>query len=185
MRMTSPLWLPAAAAFLGLSACSGGKEASVKVYELGARAEAGHLVYTVFETQWLPQLGSGDSARVPKGRFFLVRLTAVNSGSEAAFIPNMTIQDDQGNTTGELSDGDGVPQWIGYLRKVNPADSISGNVVFDAEPKHYRLRVTGENGEKAALVDLPLSFSAEAPQVAIPTAPPPDGKAGIPSAGKK
>jgi hypothetical protein len=31
--------------------------------------------------------------------------------------------------------------------------------------------VTDENGEKPAIVDLPLNFNADAPQVTIPTAP--------------
>jgi len=68
-----------------------------------------------------------------------------------------------------------VPQWIGFVRKVKPADSISGNVVFDAEPKHYRLRVTDENGEKAALVDIPLNFNADAPPVPLPAGAPASG----------
>jgi hypothetical protein len=191
MRTSSCLLFPVAvAAVLGLSSCSsGGNEKSEKVYELGTRAEVGHIIYTVFETQWLPQLGTGDTARVPRNRFFLIRLSAVNSGSDEELVPNMTLRDDQGNTLEELGDkelgsGDGVPQWIGYLRKVAPADSVSGNVVFDAEPKHYMLRVTDENGEKAALIDIPLNFSAETPEVSLPTAPKPDGTPDIRSPGK-
>jgi hypothetical protein len=181
---TSFLFCFAVAAVLGLSSCSSGTETSVKVYELGQRAEVGHIIYTVFETQWLPQLGTGGTARVPKGRFFLIRLSAVNSGSEEVLVPNMTLRDDQGNTIEELNNGEGVPQWIGYLRKVSPADSISGNVVFDAEPKHYQLRMTDEDGEKAALVDIPLNFSAETPQVSLPTAPKPGGTPDLRSPGK-
>jgi hypothetical protein len=187
MRTQKLLFLPLAVlALVGLSSCSAGKDTSVKVYELGTRVEAGHLIYTVYETQWLPQLGTGDAARVPKGRFFLIRLAAVNSGSEEALVPNLTIQDDQGNTLEELDNGEGVPQWLGYLRKVAPADSISGNIVFDAEPKHYRLRVTDENGEKPAIVDIPLSFNAETPQTPLPnSALPAGGAAGLQSPAKK
>jgi hypothetical protein len=161
----------AVAAVVFLNSCGGSKDAGVKVYELGGRVETGHLIYTVFETQWLPQIGGGDTARVPKHRFFLIRLSAVNSGSEDLLVPNLTLRDDQGNSLEELSDGDQVSQWLGYVRKVKPADSIAGNIVFDAEPKHYRLHVTDENGEKPAIVDLPLNFNADAPQVTIPTAP--------------
>lgn len=149
----------------------------MKIFDMGSRVEVGHLIYTVFETQWLPQIGAGDTARVPKNRFFLIRLSAVNSGSEELLVPNVTLQDDQGNTVDELSDGDQVSQWIGFVRKIRPADSISGNVVFDAEPKHYRLRVTDENGEKTALVDLPLNFNGDLPPVAVPGSTPPAGGA--------
>ncbi len=130
---------------------------------MGSRVETGHLIYTAYETQWMPQIGAGDTARVPKKRFFLIRLSAVNSGSEDMYVPSVSLVDDQGQTVDELSDGDQVPQWVGFVRKAKPADSVSGNVIFDAEPKHYRLRVTDENGEKPALIDIPLNFNADAP----------------------
>lgn len=144
---------------------------------MGSRVEVGHLIYTVFETEWLPQIGAGDTARVPKHRFFLIRLSAVNSGSEELDVPNMTLVDDHGDTVEELSDGDQVAQWIGFVRKVKPADSLSGNVVFDAEPKHYRLKVSDENGEKSALVDIPLNFNADSiPAIPGGGVPAGDGK---------
>jgi len=177
MRSFNSIRVAAAATILllSMSSCTATKDNSAKLYEPGSRVEAGHLIYTVFETQWLPQLGAGDSARVPKNRFFMIRMTAVNSGSEELVVPNMTLKDDQGNTVDELSDGEGVPQWVGYVRKVKPAESISGNIVFDAEPKHYHLIVTDENGEKPAMVDLPLNFSSETPQLPVPGASTPAG----------
>jgi hypothetical protein len=152
---------------LFLNSC-GGSPKNAKVYEMGTRVEAGHLIYTVFETEWLPQIGAGDSARVPKNRFFLVRLAAINSGSEELEVPNVTLLDDRGGAVEELSDGSDVPQWIGIVRKVKPADSLAGNVVFDAEPKHYRLRVRDENNEKSMLIDIPLNFNADAPPGPLP-----------------
>ena len=154
---------------LGLGSCAPGKDKTVRVYDEGTKVELGHLIYTVFETQWLPQIGTGENARVPRNRFFLVRLSAVNSGSEEMDVPNLTLKDDQGHIVEESSDGEGVPQWIGYVRRVRPADSISGNIIFDADPKHYQIRLTDEDGEKSALVDLPLNFSA--PAISLPTAP--------------
>src|ERR1700693_5832834 len=159
LRVT--LALAAAASVVFLSGCSHSDSASaaqVRVYEMGQKAEAGRLIYTVFETQWLPQIGTGVSARVPQNRYFLVRLSAVNSGNNDVSVPNLTIEDDGGNSYNELSNGEGVPQWIGLFRQVKPADSASGTVIFDAPPKHYRMRVTDENGEHAALIDIPLKF---------------------------
>jgi hypothetical protein len=61
-----------------------------------------------------------------------------------------------------------VPQWIGYLRTVKPAESAQGNLVFDAPPAHYKLRLTDENEENPAYVDIPLSFGAEIPPPELP-----------------
>jgi hypothetical protein len=162
-----------------LVSCGGSSASTVKTYDMGSRVEAGHLIYTAFETQWLAQLGAGDTARVPKKRFFLVRLTAVNSGSEDIYVPNVSLVDDQGQTIDELQDGDQVPQWVGFVRKAKPADSVSGNVVFDADPKHYRLRVTDENGEKPAMIDIPLNYNGDAPPAL------PSGGTDLGSPGKK
>ncbi len=161
-RLGSLPILVAVAAALLLNACSS-RAPSVHSYSLGEKAELGHIIYTVYETQWVPQFGEGPAARVPQHRFFLVRMAAVNSGSADLIVPNVTIEDDNGNSYPELRDGDGVPQWIGYLRQVKPAESAQGNLLFDAPPAHYKLRITDENEENPAYVDIPLSFGAELP----------------------
>jgi hypothetical protein len=156
---------------LGLAACSSEPaNRPVLRYNMGEKVPVGHLTYTVFETQWATHFGDGVSARVPQNRFFLVRLSAVNGGVADAPIPNATIEDDAGHTYNELSDGDGVPQWIGYLRSAKPADFVQGNLVFDAPPGHYKLRVS-DTGQNAALVDMPLTFGAETPEI-TPVGPP-------------
>ena len=47
---------------------------------MGDKVETGQLIYTVFDTQWLPALKAGDKERVPTNRFFVVRLSVLNSG---------------------------------------------------------------------------------------------------------
>src|SRR5262249_21283888 len=140
-------------------------------YNMGEKVPVGRISYTIFETQWLTHLGEGAAQRVPQNRFFLVRLSAVNGGSSDASIPNLTLENDKGQKYEELSNGEGVPQWIGYLRSARPADSVQGNVVFDAPPGHYKLNVTDEDRSHAALVDIPLSFGAETPEVLSPGDP--------------
>ena len=138
---------------------------------MGEKVTVGHMVYTVFETKWETQLHQEPTPRVPQNRFFLIRLTAVNGAGGDVMVPDMTIEDDNGNTFQALTSGDGVPQWLGPLRRVAPAESASGVVAFDAPPRHYKLRVSDENGEAAALIDIPLSFNSEAPDLApIPKA---------------
>jgi hypothetical protein len=152
-----------------LTACSSGdSKPATRTFNMGEKAEAGHLVYTVFETQWLTQIPQDPTPRIPQHRFFLIRLSALNGAGGEVLVPNMTLIDDKGNSYEELSNGDGVVQWIGYVRKVKPAESLQGNVVFDVAPKHYKLRVTDEDGERAVLIDIPLDFGASTPSVPVP-----------------
>jgi hypothetical protein len=44
-----------------------------------------------------------------------------------------------------------LPRLAGFLRRVKPAETLQGNVVFDVPPKHYRLRVGDENSQKHAI----------------------------------
>lgn len=146
------------------------------VHRMGERVTAGSLVYDVFETQWKPQLGEPQGApangaagpRIPKDRFFLIRLNVVNGGSSEVMVPTLTLLDDSGQTYTELSDGDQVPKWIGFLRRVKPAETLEGNVVFDVPPKHYRLQVSDETSQKTFDIDIPLSFTSESPEIPTP-----------------
>ena len=56
----------------------------------------------------------------------------------------------------------------GYLRNVKPADSVQGNALFDAPPAHYKLSSRTRTASKFALIDIPLTFGAERPNVASP-----------------
>ncbi len=146
----------------GLSCSSrAGGNSAIPVYSMGDRAQAGPLIYTVFESKWAPQLGSEATARIPANRFLLLRTSVVNSSSAEANVPTLSLVDDNGQRYPELVNGDEVPQWIGFVRRVRPADTLTGNLVFDVPLKHYRLEVTEENDEKKALVDIPLSFGVE------------------------
>jgi hypothetical protein len=135
---------------------------------MGDRVQLGHLIYTVFETQWMTQLGDGANQRVPQHRYFLVRMSITNGGASDIMVPAMTLVDDSGATHAELSNGESVPQWMGYLRQVRQAETAQGNIIFDVAPKHYKLRITDENEQRVALVDIPLSFGAETPEVSTP-----------------
>jgi hypothetical protein len=132
---------------------------------MGERVTIGSLVYNVFEDQWKAQLGQGSDVRVPKDRFFLLRLSVVNGGSTDLMVPTLTLVDDAGQTYTELPNGDGVPEWTGYLRKVKPAETLQGNVVFDVAPKHYRLRVADEASQRTRDIDIPLNFASDTPDM--------------------
>ena len=151
--------LPAAAVLL-LAACTEDQPAPLLVhtYAMGDRINIGHLVYQVFEAQWRPALGEDNDLRVPQNRFFILRLSATNSGSGSELVPNMTLEDEAGTSYPELKDGSKVPLWVGYLRQAAPADSIQGTVVFDVVPNRYKLRLWDEDHTISALVELTLQF---------------------------
>jgi hypothetical protein len=154
-----------------LAACSACTPAvpreATQVRHMGDRVPVGSLVYNAFEDQWKAQLGQGPDARVPKDRFFLIRLSVVNGGSADLMVPALTLVDDNGQIYQELSNGDQVPEWAGYLRRVRPAETLQGNVVFDVPPKHYRLRVSDETSQTSRDIDVPLNFASETPEVPV------------------
>jgi len=149
-------------ACLLLSGCSSGKSgADSRVYRMGEPVAAGSLIYSVSETEWHQQLGEGPTARLPQYRFLVVRLTVTNSGARSSAIPALALVDPAGQTYLELTEGPGVPDWMGYLRTVSPAQTERGAVVFDAPPNTYRLRVSDDaepGAEKFALIELPLQL---------------------------
>lgn len=159
------------AAALAAPGCAPKPDASVRTYPMGEKIQLGNLVYNVFESRWLTHAGDGPGARVPENRFFLVRVSITNSGPREAIVPIMSVADDAGNTFAELSNGDGVPDWVGYLRSIKPAESLQGNVVFDCSPRHYKIRVADEAEQRVAMVDIPLTFTAETPDIPLSQLP--------------
>jgi hypothetical protein len=163
------LAVPVALAILA-SGCSPREdsEPTPHTYQLGERVPLGHLIYTVFDRQWTPQIGEGVDARIPQNRFYEVRFSVLNSGGAASIIPAIELVDDAGTTYSEIQNGDGITDFVGPLREVTPAESAQGILVYDVQPKHYKLKLSDEDGRKFAVVDLPLSFDMEAPDVTTP-----------------
>jgi hypothetical protein len=159
----------AAVGALILSACSQSPAQKIQTLELGQRVSLGHLAYTVFEAQWHPQIGASPAARVPHDRFLFVRLSVMNGGGEELLIPNVTLEDDKGNSFQELNDGTGVEHWVGFVRRARPAETMDGVILFDVPPQHYRLKINDENDERAAYIDLPLTFDSDLPNLTEPT----------------
>jgi hypothetical protein len=147
---------------LGAMACSNSSRRQTTTYKTGEKAASGSLVYTVVDTEIMPQLGDDpSSARTPEHRFYLVNLAISNSGNAETPVPGMTLVDDSGQNYSELADGAKVPRWLGMVRKVGAAQTEAGNIVFDAPAKHYRLKLTDDLDEKDIFVDIPLSFVHE------------------------
>jgi hypothetical protein len=149
---------------LTLTGCSSLSSSTSKpiIYAAGDKATVGPLVYTVTDTERTQQLGDDPStARTPQNRFYLIKVSVSNSGGDEQPIPAMTLVDDAGQSYNELADGTNVTKWLGVVRKVGPAQTEEGVVVFDAPSKHYRLRLTDPFDDKEIAIDVPLDFVHE------------------------
>jgi len=148
---------------LGLAGCSSdtpNQSEQVRVVPAGEKAPAGHLTYSVLDSQILTQV-EGEPTRVPKDRFIVVQLAVNNSGNADATIPGVTLESDSGKTYNELTDGNGIQGFLGVLRHVGPGQTTRGAIVFDAPAAHYRLRFADENAENEIMADLPLTYAHE------------------------
>jgi hypothetical protein len=150
------------ALFASQMACM--RSAPVNVYRMGEKVQAGPLIYNVFETKWVEKIGEDPQARTPTHRFLIVRLSVVNSGAETVSVQPLKLLDESGGIHQESMDGQDVPRWLGIVRSLKPADTLEGNVVFDLEPKTYKLRLDdGVDSGKVQMVELPLQFEANKP----------------------
>ena len=138
------------------------KPQPVSVYRMGDKVQVGPLIYNVFEAKWLPQLGEGPEARTPAHRFLILHLTVVNGGAVPLSVQSFQLVDGSGQVYQESIEGKDVPHWLGIARNVKPADTLDGSVVFDVEPKTYKLRFDDGSGSGSGqMVELPLQFEAD------------------------
>lgn len=144
-----------------LVGCSSTPSRVVKIYQSGEKAEHNKLTYSVVDAQIFTRLGEDPTPRVPQNRFFVVQVSVSNSGNQPANIPGMYLVDDTGKVYPELADGTGVPRWLGVVRSVDPVQTESGFVIFDAPAAHYKLRLTDETDDADVFVDMPLNFLHE------------------------
>jgi len=147
----------------GSSAVEASKENGPAVtYPMGQGVQVGPLTYNVLETSWKSQLGGGPSARIPKNRFLLVKLSITNGADQKTPVPEMALYNAAGQTFQEITEGvESVPKWLGVLRNLSAVQTDEGVVVFDAPLGAYKLEVRdgGELGlEKKALIELPLQL---------------------------
>ena len=156
-------WLPVFAVLVSQTACFK-PPPPVNVFRMGERVQVGTLIYNVFDTKWQGQIGEGPQARMPTHRFLVLHLTVVNSGAEVLSVPPFRLSDEAGRNYDESMEGQGIPQWVGMIRNLKPANTLEGNAVFDVEPKSYKLKLDdGSESGKVTMVDLPLQFDANRP----------------------
>ncbi len=109
LEMRHYLLISAIFGSLLLNSCSR-KEPTLRTFQMGERAQVGRVIYTTLETEWLAQVGEPPQVRVPKNRFFLIRVSIANSGNSNQLAPALTLIDDGGQEYPELTDGQDIPQ---------------------------------------------------------------------------
>jgi hypothetical protein len=137
----------------------------VSVFHMGDKVQAGPLVYTVMEADWRAKLGEEGQIRAPSHRFLIIHLSVTNGGSETLSVPGLKLIDDSGHVYDESMDGQGVRTWLGLIRKLKPVDTLEGNILFDVEPKSYKLKLDDDNQGPVSMVELPLQFGLERPSI--------------------
>jgi Domain of unknown function (DUF4352) len=129
---------------------------------MGEKVQVGPLIYTVLDSEWKTEFGDGFDRQVAKDRFLIIHLTITNSGGGEAGAPLAQLVDARKKEHGELQDVKGLPQWMGLLRRLSPAATEDGHIVFDVPVGLYKLKVSASDleNEMVALVDIPLELNA-------------------------
>jgi hypothetical protein len=153
----------ALALFGFLGGCSSPQTSSPdpKVYQMGESAKVGPLVYTVLDTEWFDQLGDPAAPRLPHDHFLAVRFSVTNTGSLTSGIPPLTVMSTQRVTYAEQNEANALPEWIGYIRSVKPAETVHGRILFDVPTGDYRLKVTDDverENQSSATIQMPLEL---------------------------
>lgn len=166
-RLTSPIWALLAATVLLLpSGCSSSKSTTGKSYIMGEPAVIGPLTYTIMESEWKEALDGSLGQRLPKHRFVAINLSVHNKSAAEVSVPFLTLIDVNGTEFREETNAEGVVPTLGYLRRVEPAATLSGRVLFDVPPGGYKLRISSGGDaetEQTAVVDIP--YRADPPPV--------------------
>jgi hypothetical protein len=150
-------------AALTLSGCQKPKAARAD-FAMGDRVPVGAITYSVVEATWRTQLGESFKIRTPENRFLLIKVSVTNGSGKDISIPLLTLEGANGKIYHELPSGEGVDNWFGVLRTLNPAETQQGNVVFDVPLASYKIRmpdISDSGFQEDALVQIPLQMSPD------------------------
>ena len=157
-RFVGPLGL-----LLLLAGCGETVSTDTFVYKMGDKVPIGTMVYTVLEAEWRSELRGEDGLpQTPQNRFLLLKVSMTNGGGAQVTIPLLTLENAKKDSIMEVSAVKHLPNWLGLVRMVQPAQTDTGTIVFDVPTASYRLRATDgkETGtETTRLIEIPLSMS--------------------------
>jgi hypothetical protein len=103
--------------------------------------------------------------RVPQHGFLLMRLSITNGSPNQISAPPTTLVSTSGVEYAELTEGEGVDDWLGVLRRLNTTETVFGWVLFDAPRGDYQLRVSDDAFDPAdarlAMIQIPLRLESQ------------------------
>lgn len=136
-------------------------------FQMGEKVPAGPLTYTVVEKVWRSQLGEMFQTRMPQNRFLVITISATNGGGAEVSVPLLQLEGSDGKTYQEVANGEGLDNWFGILRTLEPAQTGQGRILFDVPLSSYRLRLSDGDSVSGhyAYVQIPLQIDADPPLV--------------------
>lgn len=150
----------ASGACLALSISCSTSRTQALTFPIGQKVQVGKLFYQVMEAEWSTE--AQGARQPPKNRILQLHITVTNSGSQEATLPFLKLIDAAGKEIVELSDLEGNPNWLGALRRMQPALTEEGFVYFDVPVGAYKLEVidnSNADDEKAAYIEIPASLA--------------------------
>jgi hypothetical protein len=120
----------------------------------------GKLSYQVLEANWAAEAPGAKNP--PKHRVLQLRLAVTNSGGQEATIPLLKLIDANGTESMEIAEIEDNSQWLGALRRLQPALPEEGSIYFDVPVGAYNLEVVDNSSaddEKLAHIAIPASLA--------------------------
>lgn len=148
------------------------QETKITTYQMGDRIELGRLTYVVVESNWRTQLGEGLQRKSPQNRFLVLNLSITNRGASDASIPFLNIESSNGQRYQELGENVPVSDWLGIIRKIPPAQTLQGQIVYDVPLGPFKLELpeaTESGYDKYAWVEIPVRFDTDQVQPPLPS----------------
>ena len=129
-------------------------------FRAGDPVTTGPLTFNVVQSTWKSQLDAFPVSRTPDRNFLLIHLTVTNGGGSDVSIPMLKLENSKGESFPESDNGSGVDNWLGMLRRVSPAQTADGWLLFDVPTNAYRLRVSDGDieHEQFAYITVPLNI---------------------------
>lgn len=163
--------LSVAALLVGAVSCGGDSTMKKPVsYRMGDRASTGSVTYVGLTADYRQEL---PGAKEPlKNRYLVISLSVTNGGGTEVMLPHTRLIKPDGTEIPEVTEIDGFPQWLGLLRKISPASTEQGYVIFDVPVGAYKLQVSsGGDPEKEQLaqIDIPANLAPPGDSVSGPT----------------